>query len=143
MNAPTPTPAAEPIPVLVIDDDAMLRQFIVQLLTRRGYAVTEAENGRHALAVIGNRSFRAVITDIVMPDMEGLATIRQLRAQMAAGTRIIAISGEGGDRTQYLRHAAVFGADATLEKPFAPPDLLALLERLLGTGGAVAATGTG
>jgi DNA-binding response OmpR family regulator len=123
------------IPVLVVDDDAMLREFIIELLTRRGYAVSGAENGRHALAIAADRPFRAVITDIVMPDMEGLATIRELRARMGDATRIIAISGEGGDRTQYLRHAAAFGADATLEKPFAPPDLLALLEDVLGDGG--------
>lgn len=123
--------SAAPVPVLVVDDDAMLRSFIVQLLTRRGYAVTEAENGRHALAVMGATQFALVITDIVMPDMEGLATIRQLRAKLGKTTRIIAISGEGGDRTQYLRHAAVFGADATLEKPFAPPELLSLIEDVL------------
>lgn len=124
--------AAAPIDVLVIDDDAMLRRFIVELLTRRGYACVEAENGLDALALLGNRKFQLVITDIVMPDMEGLATIRQVRARLGASTRIVAISGEGGDRTQYLRHAAAFGADATLEKPFAPPVLLELLERLLG-----------
>lgn len=130
----------EAIAVLVVDDDSMLRQFIVQLLTRRGYAVSEAENGRDALDMLDHRNFRAVITDIVMPDMEGLATIRQLRARLGNATRIIAISGEGGDRTQYLRHAAAFGADATLEKPFAPPDLLALLDRVLaGDAGASAA----
>jgi CheY-like chemotaxis protein len=120
-----------PVSVLVIDDDAMLRSFIVELLKRRGYAVVEAENGLDAFSVIGNRSFDLIITDIVMPDMEGLATIRQLRAKLGAGPRIVAISGEGGDRTQYLRHAAAFGADATLEKPFAPPVLLSLLERLM------------
>lgn len=133
-------PVADAISVLVIDDDAMLREFIVQLLTRRGYAVTEAENGRHALAAVERTTFRVVITDIVMPDMEGLATIRQLRARMGSGPRIIAISGEGGDRTQYLRHAAAFGADATLEKPFAPPDLLALIDEVLGVDGEPATT---
>jgi CheY-like chemotaxis protein len=123
-------PSAARATILVVDDDAMLRGFIVELLTRRGYAVVEAENGRDALALLERRTFQVVITDIVMPDMEGLATIRQIRATLGAATRIIAISGEGGDRTQYLRHAAVFGADATLEKPFAPPALLALLEQL-------------
>jgi len=131
--------AACPTNVLVIDDDEMLRRFIVELLTRRGYAVTEAENGRQALDVLGSCDFQAVITDIVMPDMEGLATIRQLKARLGPSTRIIAISGEGGDFTQYLRHAAAFGADATLEKPFAPPVLLALLERVLGQADAAAA----
>ena len=130
-----------PVSVLVIDDDAMLRSFIVELLKRRGYAVVEAENGLDALAIIGTRRFDLIITDIVMPDMEGLATIRQLRAQFGTTTRIVAISGEGGDRTQYLRHAAAFGADATLEKPFSPPVLLSLLERLMdpqARGGAAA-----
>lgn len=127
-------PVAEPISVLVVDDDAMLREFIAQLLTRRGYAVMQAENGRHALTMVDGHMFRVVITDIVMPDMEGLATIRQLRARLGGATRIIAISGEGGDRTHYLRHAAAFGADATLEKPFAPPELLSLIDEVLGQG---------
>jgi DNA-binding response OmpR family regulator len=137
-----PCSPASQVDVLVIDDDAMLRSFIVELLTRRGYAVVEAENGRDALALLDSRRFQVVITDIVMPDMEGLATIRQIRATLGTQTRIIAISGEGGDRTQYLRHAAVFGADATLEKPFAPPVLLALLEQVLSrqAGPAVPAT---
>ena len=73
-----------PVSVLVIDDDAMLRSFIVELLKRRGYAVVEAENGLDALAIIGTRRFDLIITDIVMPDMEGLATIRQLRAKFGA-----------------------------------------------------------
>lgn len=124
--------AAFAIDVLVIDDDDMLRRFIVELLKRRGYACAEAESGLDALALLGSRNFQLVITDIVMPDMEGLATIRELRARLGASTRIVAISGEGGDSAPYLRHAAAFGADATLEKPFAPPILLQLIERLLG-----------
>ncbi|MBM3522536.1 MAG: response regulator [Alphaproteobacteria bacterium] len=117
--------------ILVVDDDVMLREVIVTLLRRRGYDVYEAEHGRDVVNNHALGTFDLVITDIVMPQMEGLEVIRWLRSRFGRRTRIIAISGEGGDRVLYLRHAALFGADATLPKPFAPPDLLDLIARQL------------
>lgn len=132
MSTPTSEPsAAGARRILVVDDDVMLRQFMVTLLRRRGYDVSEAENGRDVMNNHAPESFDLIITDIVMPQMEGLEMIRWLRSRYGRQTRIIAVSGEGGDRVLYLRHAAAFGADATLSKPFAPPDLLDLVARQL------------
>jgi len=116
--------------VLVIDDDDEVRDFLVRLLTRRGYSVTGARNGEAALASLASESFALVITDIVMPDMEGLETIKRVRRSNPT-MPIIAISGGGSSQIDYLKFARKFGADAVLAKPFDPAELLELATRLL------------
>lgn len=116
--------------VLVIDDDDEVRDFVVRLLKRRGYSVTGACNGEAGLASLAAASFALVITDIVMPDMEGLETIKRIR-RASPTMPIIAISGGGSSRVDYLKFARKFGADAVLAKPFDPAELCALTTRLL------------
>ena len=116
--------------ILVIDDDEQLRSFIVTLLQRRGYHVTGVVSGREGKSRLEEEWYDLVITDLLMPDEEGLGTIRWVRAREVR-PKIIAISGGGSDRTCYLQHATMFGADATLAKPFAPPALLSLITRLV------------
>jgi DNA-binding response OmpR family regulator len=116
--------------VLVIDDDDEVRDFLVRLLARRGYSVTGACNGEAGLASLAAESFALVITDIVMPDMEGLETIKRMRRGNPA-MPIIAISGGGSSQVDYLKFARKFGADAVLAKPFDPDELLALATRLV------------
>jgi DNA-binding response OmpR family regulator len=116
--------------VLVIDDDDEVRDFLVRLLTRRGYSVTGARNGEAGLASLASESFALVITDIVMPDMEGLETIKRVRRSNPT-MPIIAISGGGSNQIDYLKFARKFGADAVLAKPFDPAELLELATRLL------------
>lgn len=128
--------------ILVIDDDPAMRRMIDRILTGAGHQVTEAVNG-----VDGMKKFRAaapeiVVTDIVMPDQEGIETIMKMRA---TGSRIgiIAISGGGhGSAGDYLLAARGLGADAILAKPFRPDELTALVEHLL-VGGGSAAGGAG
>jgi CheY-like chemotaxis protein len=116
--------------VLVIDDDDEVRDFLVRLLKRRGYSVTGARNGEAGLASLAAESFALVITDIVMPDMEGLETIKRIRRGNPA-LPIIAISGGGSSQIDYLKFARKFGANAALAKPFDPAELLDLATQLI------------
>ncbi len=127
-SPPAPAPSAR---ILVIDDDDQLRSFILTLLKRRGFDVTGVISGREGKALLGRETFDLIITDLLMPNEEGLGTIRWVRARGDGQPKIIAISGGGSERACYLQHATMFGADATLAKPFAPPELLDLIVRLL------------
>jgi CheY-like chemotaxis protein len=112
--------------ILVVDDDEHVLTLLTNLLRRSGFDVVQAANGFKALRLLESMPVDLVITDLVMPDMEGIETIRRLRA--AGMTRIIAISGSG---MGYLDYAAKLGASTTLAKPFAPPEIVDAVQQLL------------
>jgi DNA-binding response OmpR family regulator len=105
--------------VLVIDDDSAFRNMLRQFLERAGYQVTVASNGREGLACFQNQGADLVISDILMPEIEGLETIVALR-RMQPALPILAISGGGHlfGNTHPLRAAKKLGARMTLTKPF-------------------------
>lgn len=118
--------------ILLIDDDAMIRHLVTAVLVRAGYEVVQAENGR-----LGANLFRAaptdlVISDLIMPDHEGLELIAALRREWPA-LPIIAMTGIASRSSLYLGMAAKLGACRTLTKPFAPKLLLSAVEELLGS----------
>jgi DNA-binding response OmpR family regulator len=119
-----------PAVVLVIEDDAEMRRLLARALSRK-YRVVEAEDGRRGVEVVKLLRPAVVITDIVMPDKDGIETIREIQA-LVPGTKIVAISGGGlsGNR-MLLDEARAFGVDAVLAKPFALEGLLATVEKLL------------
>jgi CheY-like chemotaxis protein len=119
--------------VLVIDDDAQFRSYVVKLLGKRGFAVTEVDSGAKAIELLKSATFDAIVTDILMPEMEGLETIRRLNSHLG-NCKIIAMSGGGSGPVDYLRYAAQLGAVATLRKPFAPDEILDVLNKLLSSG---------
>jgi CheY-like chemotaxis protein len=104
--------------ILVVDDHDEFRGMVRQGLERGGYEVLDATDGTEALHLLGLHPVDVVITDIVMPDMNGLELIRQIRAQFSS-VRIIAVSG-GGARIspeEVLPAAEVFGAERVFSKP--------------------------
>jgi len=117
--------------VLVIDDEDMIRDVIKVILTDAGYQVIGAVNGEEGLRKLESQDFDLVITDILMPEKEGVETIIEIkksRPQM----RIIAISGGGRASNLYpLKIANKIGADGTLPKPFEPEDLLKLVHEVI------------
>lgn len=117
--------------ILVIDDDASVREVVREMLELEGHEVTIAENGSEAIALLAGRRFDLVVTDLIMPEKEGIETITEIR-RTDSRTPIIAISGGGrlgpGD---YLETARYIGADATLAKPFTRQELLTTVESLL------------
>jgi DNA-binding response OmpR family regulator len=102
--------------VLIIDDDADTRMLLRELLEANGYEVSEAENGEAGLRTFDKTLPELVVTDIVMPDREGISTIIELRKKKA-NTKIIAISGGKRNSPEYLDWARKLGADKTLDKP--------------------------
>jgi CheY-like chemotaxis protein len=118
--------------ILLVDDDAALRALIEQMLTRAGHAVTTASDGAKALRLLETTSFDLVLTDLVMPDVEGLTVLRALR-RTTSPPKVIAMSGGGrGSAPDYLEMATMLGAAATLAKPFTQKDLVETIARVLG-----------
>jgi two-component system chemotaxis response regulator CheY len=110
--------------ILVIDDDAFVRQALTQILESGGYEVQCAPEGRQGLRAFKKRRPDLVISDIIMPTMEGLETVMELRI-LSRDCPIIAISGGGCfGRADFLVVAKQLGATATLSKPFEQADLL-------------------
>jgi DNA-binding response OmpR family regulator len=117
--------------VLIIDDDDLVRTTLSRTLVTVGYDVIEAIDGHDGLRKFRDGGIDLVITDILMPEKEGLETIRELR-QSDSAVKIIAISG--GDRTgslRYLGMAAALGADDILAKPYRRQDLLAKIDAVM------------
>lgn len=121
--------------ILVIDDDPTIRSLCTLALSNQGHEVTTAPDGRDGVALLGRHRFDLVVTDLVMPEQEGIATIRSIRDQ-ARDLPILAISGSmaGEQRggVDYLKLAMSLGAQASLRKPFSPRQLTSAVEALLG-----------
>ena len=116
--------------VLLIDDDEQFRKLVIVMLTTAGYEVQEATNGRSGLAAYRQQRSDVVITDILMPEREGLETIQDLKA-LDPAVKIIATSGSGEGRFGHLQTAVRFGALRTLQKPFSRDELLSTLTDVL------------
>lgn len=121
--------------VLVIDDDPQVRGVVEDALSQAGHTVVLTRNGREGLRALQEGKFDLVITDIFMPDMEGIELLRLLRTE-GTSIPVVAMSGGGIIATEaILSTAAKLGACATLEKPFGPADLAAAVARALGEPG--------
>ncbi len=122
--------------VLVIDDDESMRGAVALMLKAAGHEAIEAEGGREALKLLETHPPAIVITDLLMPERDGIETIRLVRKR-APKAKIIAITG--GEPAVYgksyaatlLDFASRMGADAALLKPFEAKELLAAVETLL------------
>lgn len=107
--------------VLVIDDIEFTRETIGKMLSRNGYEVIEASNGRDGIELFKQSSPDLVLTDILMPEMDGLETIQKLN-QLSPELPIIAITGSAD--SPFLEIALKFGAVTGLFKPFKQAELL-------------------
>ncbi len=111
--------------VLIIEDDAQIQELVRIILSEEGYEVLSADNGEAGLRVVQKEDVELILMDIIMPDKEGLETIREIRQIMGNDVKIIAMSGGGkvGANT-YLDLAQKMGANATIAKPFKREDIL-------------------
>ena len=117
--------------ILLIDDMAGVRRAVSSMLKSSGHTVTASENGAAGLEMLKQRRFDLVITDMLMPTLDGSEVLSQLRA-LPNRPPVIAISGGGaGVSADTALRAARATADAYLEKPFERVDLLAAVDRLL------------
>lgn len=117
--------------VLVMDDEEELRRVLVRALERVGHTTVEAENGADGLREIKAHPVDLIVTDLVMPEMDGLEFMREL-GRLRPGTRVIAISGGGiWDKGSLLAVAGMLGAVKTLSKPFELDAFLKLVDEVL------------
>ncbi|MBT4688896.1 MAG: response regulator [Rhodospirillaceae bacterium] len=119
--------------ILVVDDEAAIRRLLSTILRREGYEILEAANGRLAMDLIHANDLDLVITDIMMPEQDGIETVLRIK-EFNANIKVIVISGGGHQRAMdFLPAAERLGADLTLKKPFKPLDVLEAVGNLLQT----------
>ncbi len=117
--------------ILLIEDDVDFRWMLAEMLKREGYAVSTADNGEEGVKLLEEESFDLVITDIIMPEKEGLETIMDITTRRP-GTKIIAISGGGRSSAgSYLKTAEYFGAVRSFQKPFDRKEFLEAVRDLI------------
>jgi CheY-like chemotaxis protein len=128
--------------ILIIDDEENIRDSLQMVLERAGYEVRVASDGNEAIELQREKPAQLVITDIKMPEKDGVRTIKEMRREFPA-VRIIAISGGGSveplaykpgaiTTTAYLAAAKEVGADRVFAKPFDRKDLIQAVDDLLG-----------
>jgi DNA-binding response OmpR family regulator len=123
--------SSQPARILIVDDDDSVRVVLRQALVRAGYEVIEAADGNEAVRLFKDAPAKLVITDILMPEKDGIETIREFR-RTNPGVKIIAISGGGRiDPKMCLLMAKMVGADRVLPKPFQSQTLIAVVQELL------------
>lgn len=117
--------------ILTVDDSASLRMAIRIALSGAGYDVTEAEDGLDGIKKAQEGQFDLIVTDLNMPNMDGLSMIKALRALPAyCGTPIIFLTTESDDAMKQAAKAA--GATGWLVKPFVPEQLIRVARKVLG-----------
>lgn len=119
------------IEILVVDDDALMRDLLAEWLREAGYRVRQAETGASALQMLRSRPAGLLITDMDMPGRDGAQTLGEAR-RLLPGLAAIAISGgTRSGNTNWAATALQVGAAKTLAKPFARQDLLAAVAEVL------------
>lgn len=117
--------------ILIIDDDEVLLYLFRQMLEQAGYEVVEALNGEVGLKLFRAERADLIITDIFMPEKDGLETIQDLRREFPR-VKIIAMSGgEKRRHFSFLEAAQGLGADCVFAKPFKREEMLATIQELL------------
>lgn len=117
--------------ILIVDDDPGIRRTLQSLLSRAGYQVMQAGDGTEAIRLWRDQEADLVITDLHMPQKDGIQTIIELLSH-TPGTRIIAMSGGGQTkRLDLLGDATLLGAVLTIEKPFTIAEMMTMVDRAL------------
>jgi len=127
--------------ILVIDDEEHIRDVLKQVLERAGYDVIVAADGKEGLDLMAQQGADLVITDVIMPGIDGVATVQKIREKFV-NTRIIVISGGGNvapldyepgaiATNAYLASAENAGADRTMTKPFNRQEILDAIKELM------------
>lgn len=118
--------------IIVIDDEADLRALLRHILEAHGHEVDEAENGAQALSVLRQRLYDLVITDVLMPEQDGVAVMKQV-PELQPQAKVLAISGGGPTvpADWSLKMMKLFGVNAALHKPFDESVLMNAVDELL------------
>jgi CheY-like chemotaxis protein len=117
--------------ILIVEDNRELREMLKESLTRKNFIVQEADNGKDAIIHFKPGVTDLVVTDLIMPEEDGLKVIMKLR-ELKPSLKFIAISGGGkAGPASYLNLAKALGADAVYSKPFSVNEMIGKIEELL------------
>ncbi len=117
--------------ILIIDDELQIRSMLKKMLEREDFNVVVASDGKEGMKIFEKEPVDLVITDLIMPEKEGIEVIQELRKNNS-NLPIIAISGGGKNSPgTYLNIAKLLGANAILEKPFAKEKLIDAINKAL------------
>jgi CheY-like chemotaxis protein len=117
--------------VLVVDDSADIRGMLQAQLEMEGFEVATAPDGARALALLGRQRTDLIITDLFMPDKDGIETILEIRQKYPA-IQIVAMSGwDSRQGSDYLKVAREIGAVRTVKKPFELTDIVKIVRDLM------------
>ena len=120
--------------VLIIDDDPNVLRSVAEILEEKGHEVWGAEDGKSALELVADGSPDLIVSDMYMPEMDGIELLMRLRTDHP-GTPMVAMSGGGYmAKEELLRDASMLGAVAVLEKPFTIEQLLDVVNEALEKG---------
>ena len=120
--------------ILIVDDSASVRQVQQVVLSGAGYEVVAAVDGKDALAKLAGQSFHLILTDLNMPNLDGLGLVRAVRRDGAHRlTPVILVTTESQDAKKKEGKAA--GATGWIVKPFTPDQLVAVVKKVIGAGG--------
>ncbi|MBT3360521.1 MAG: response regulator [Rhodospirillales bacterium] len=119
--------------VLIVDDEAMVRDLLADVLSEAGYQAVIAPTWDMGETGFDEIGYSLVITDMFMPGRDGIEVINDVKKNWP-DVKVLAISGGWGKTTpeRAARAAVEIGASATLEKPFSPKDLVAMVKELIG-----------
>ena len=119
------------IKILVIDDDELVKNMISSVLRKNNFEVVSASNGVEGVNVAKKVEPNIVLTDMLMPDKEGVETIIEVK-QALPEVKVIAMSGGGQEKNMtFLQMAKKVGADCVLQKPFKPSDLVSMIKEMV------------
>lgn len=119
--------------ILLVDDDEQFRSMLGESLRLAGYEVAEAHDGREGIELYRDHPGYLIITDLIMPEQEGLETIQELR-RIYPKAKIIAISGGGRHGSfDYLKMAKTLGARQVLAKPFSRQEILEAITQVMAS----------
>ncbi len=117
--------------ILVVDDEKNMRSMLCRSLNRGGYRTAGAEDGKVALQMLADGAYDLMITDIIMPEQEGIETIHQAKLKFP-DLKIIAMTGDGFyGKEEYLEAAYTLGVSQVFHKPFLMKDLFLAVSELL------------
>jgi DNA-binding NtrC family response regulator len=117
--------------ILIIDDEATIRDLLVKILEREGYKTITAADGKEGIRIFRENPADLIITDLIMPEKEGIETIMELRRDFR-DVKVIAMSGGGKIEPEtYLQIAKTIGVIETFAKPFDRKEVLKTVQELL------------
>lgn len=113
--------------ILLVDDEERIRKLLNLYLTREGYEITEAGDGKEALELALNEDFHCILLDLMMPEMNGIEVAKELRKEKSTPVIMLTAKGEEADRVEGLE----VGADDYIVKPFSPREVVLRVKAIL------------